>query len=454
MASLRVRLLRWLIGPILLVNLAGGALVYALAWLPAQQAFDKGLLDTAHALAASPPQAWQPARAGDSEAVYLAVRGPAGRLLAGDPDLPRVDTYSQAVDALVHGEPARLVRIRTAQGATVTVAKTLRQRGQTQAAIVRALVLLEAVLTSVSAALVWYAVTRGLRPLGRLRAALRARAADDVAPLVIDDVPAELEPVVRAVNGLLEQSAQNARARQDFLANMAHQLRTPLAGLQAQLDVLARSRADTGDAATLALMRAATERMTRQVGQLLALARAEPGQPGRRRAERVALDELLGESVQQFVEQAARKHIDLGFELAPAIVQGDRFQLRDLADNLIDNALRYTPEGGRVTVSCGVGGEGAFLIVEDNGPGIPPALRTAVFSRFVRLDEHSAGTGIGLAIVREIAAAHGARVDIDTATGGQGARFVVRFGSLNTGVRPPGFAGKPHCQPPVRISSG
>lgn len=428
MASIRVRLLRWLIGPILLVNLAGGALVYALAWLPAQQAFDQGLLDTAHALAASPPRGWRAPHGDDGEAVYVAVRDPAGALLAGDGDLPRVATYGQAVDALVRGEPVRLTQLRTPQNATVTVAKTLRQRGQIQAAIVRALVLLEAVLTLASAALVWYAVTRGLRPLGHLRAALRARAADDVAPLAMDDVPAELEPVVRAVNGLLEQSAQNARARQDFLANMAHQLRTPLAGLQAQLDVLARSRAGTDDAATLALMRAATGRMTRQVGQLLALARAEPGQPGRRREENVALDALLGETVQQFVEQAARKDIDLGFELAPAIVQGDRFQLRDLADNLIDNALRYTPAGGRVTVSCGADGGGAFLIVEDNGPGIPPALRTAVFSRFVRLDEHSAGTGIGLAIVREIAAAHGARVDVDAGADEHGARFIVRFG--------------------------
>ncbi|WEF34124.1 sensor histidine kinase [Pseudoduganella chitinolytica] len=429
MASIRVRLLRWLIGPILLVNLAGGALVYALAWLPAQLAFDQGLLDTAHALAALPSPAGQGAGHRDGDGLYVAVRDNAGRLLAGDADLPRGGAAGQAVDAVVRGEPVRLVGLRTGQGTTVTVAKALRQRGQAQAAIVRALVLLEAVATLVSAILIWYAVTRGLRPLRQLRAALRARAADDMAPLAMEDVPTELEPVVRAVNGLLEQSAQNARARQDFLANMAHQLRTPLAGLQAQLDVLPRARPGGEDARALAMMRAATERMSRQVGQLLVLARAEPGQAGPRRLEPVALDALLGETVQQFVEQAARKDIDLGFELAPATVPGDRFQLRDLADNLIDNALRYTPVGGRVTVSCGMDGDAAVLAVEDNGPGIPPALRAAVFSRFVRLDEHSAGTGIGLAIVREIAAAHGARVDIETAAGGRGARFIVRFES-------------------------
>jgi len=175
------------------------------------------------------------------------------------------------------------------------------------------------------------------------------------------------------------------------------------------------------------MMRASTQRMIRQVNQLLALARAEPGQLERRRMEPVALDALLAETVQHFVEQAARRDIDLGFELTPAIVTGDRFLLRDLADNLIDNAIRYTPPGGRVTVACGANADGAVLTVEDNGPGIPPALRATVFSRFVRLDGHSAGTGLGLAIVRDIAAAHGAAVDIETAAGGQGARFIIRF---------------------------
>lgn len=427
MASIRVRLLRWLIGPILLVNLAGGALVYALAWLPAQLAFDQGLLDTASALAALPPPSVPPLRHDDNDALYWSVRDGAGRLLAGDADLPRPASLGQPIDAAMRGQAVRVLQLRTEQGTTVTVAKTLRQRAQAQAAIVRALILLEAVATLVSAALIWYAVTRGLRPLRHLRAALRTRTADDVAPLAVDDVPSELEPVVRAVNGLLEQSAHNARARQDFLANMAHQLRTPLAGLQAQLDVLTRTPPAADGARALAMMRAATERMSRQVAQLLALARAEPVPAARRRMEPVALDALLGETVQHFVEQAARKDIDLGFELAPAMVQGDRFQLRDLADNLIDNALRYTPAGGRVTVACRRDGDAAMLVVEDNGPGIPPALRNAVFSRFVRLDEHSAGTGIGLAIVREIAAAHGAWVDVGAGPDGHGARFIVRF---------------------------
>jgi len=444
MASIRVGLLRWLIGPILAVNLAGGALVYALAWLPAQLAFDQSLLDTAGALAARvtgaggalrvdlPPQAEQILRRDETDAVYLVVRDHAGRRLAGDPDFPSIASAAGlAFDAVVRGEPVRLVTVAAAQGATVGVAKTLRKRGQTQAAIVRALILLETAITLASVGLIWYSVARGLRPLQRLRAALRARAADDLTAIAASDVPVELEPVVGALNGLLEQAAQNTRARQDFLANIAHQLRTPLAGLHAQLDVLAARRHGADSDRALAMMRASTERMIRQVNQLLALARAEPGQV-RQPREPVALDSLLAETVQHFVERAARKDIDLGFELAPAMVQGERFQLRDLADNLIDNAIRYTPAGGRVTVACGADGDGAWLTVEDNGPGIPPALRVAVFSRFVRLDQHSAGTGLGLAIVRDIAAAHGASVSVVTAAGGQGARFVIRFADTDT----------------------
>ena len=122
-----------------------------------------------------------------------------------------------------------------------------------------------------------------------------------------------------------------------------------------------------------------------------------------------------------------RKDIDLGFDLQPTMVTGDRFLLRDLVDNLVDNAIRYTPEHGTVTVSCFPHLGGGMLTVEDSGPGIPPAKRAAVFQRFQRLDQKTTGSGIGLAIVRDIATAHGASVAIDTAASGQGALFSVYF---------------------------
>lgn len=462
MPSIRLRLLKWLIAPILLINLAGGALTYMLAWLPAQAAFDQSLSDAAGALGARlsaaggawridlPPQAEQVLRNGDADAVYFVVRDGAGRRLAGDADFPALAGAKVAAagaplayDGAMRGEAVRIATLRVSAGAAapapayVGVARTLRQRTQVRQAIFRALVLLDSLFTLACVGLIWFSVSNGLRPLERMRAGLNARKGDQLAPIVQEGVPYELAPVVHAFNGLLARVSEGAQAQQEFLANVAHQLRTPLAGLQTQLEWLGNRHAEAETAHSIRLMLSSTERMIRQTNQLLALARAEPSHFEKTRLEPLALDTLVAETVQHFVEQAARKSIDLGFELQPAPVLGDRFLLRDLIDNLIDNAIRYTPGHGTVTVRCmpGEPGGGALtggtvLEVEDSGPGIAPALREAVFKRYVRLDDKVAGSGLGLAIVRDIAAAHGARIAIASATGGQagqGALFSVRF---------------------------
>jgi two-component system sensor histidine kinase TctE len=377
MTSIRLRLLKWLIVPVLLINLAGGVLTYMLAWAPAD------------ALATG-------ARHQDP-----AAQDPARR------DLQRDQQRDQQRDL---------------------------QRDQIREATLRALVLLEVVLTVASAGLVWFSVSSALRPLHRLRSNLNARDGDDLTAIAAADVPYELEPVVSAFNGLLDKVGEGARARQDFLANVAHQLRTPLAGLKTQLEWLGARRGEPDTAQSVRLMLSATERMIRQTNQLLALARAEPHHFEKTRLEPVALDALVADAVQSFVELASLKSIDLGFELLPVTISGDRFLLRDLIDNLVDNAIRYTPAGGAVTVSVkagseagGEGGEGGLLTVEDNGPGIPPSRREQVFSRYVRLDDKTHGSGLGLAIVRDIAVVHGARITIADAGGGQGALFSVRF---------------------------
>jgi two-component system sensor histidine kinase TctE len=290
-------------------------------------------------------------------------------------------------------------------------------------AVLRTLVLVEIVFALACVALIWFSVSNGLRPLIRLRSDLNAREGDDLAPVATGDVPYELEPVVSAFNGLLGKVGGGAQARQDFLANVAHQLRTPLAGLKTQLEWLGARHAEPDTAHSVGLMLSATERMIRQTNQLLALARAEPHQFEKARLEPLALDALVADAVQAFVDQATLKHIDIGFDLQPATVTGDRFLLRDLIDNLIDNAIRYTPPHGAVTVSVRPG----LLMVEDNGPGIPPAQREQVFNRYVRLDDKTHGSGLGLAIVRDIAVVHGARLSIGDAAGGCGALFQVKF---------------------------
>jgi two-component system sensor histidine kinase TctE len=459
MPSIRLRLLKWLIAPILLINLAGGALTYMLAWLPAQTAFDQSLSDAAGALGARlsagaggwridlPPQAEQVLRNGDADAVYFVVRDSAGRVVAGDSDFPALrqqggGAAALAYDGQMRGEAVRIATLRVRphgaasaeQPAYVGVARTLRQRTQVRQAIFRALVLLDGLFTLACVGLIWFSVTNGLRPLDRMRTGLNARAGDQLAPIQQEDVPYELAPVVHAFNGLLARVSEGAQAQQEFLANVAHQLRTPLAGLQTQLEWLGNRHAEPETAHSIRLMLLSTERMIRQTNQLLALARAEPSHFEKTRLEPLALNTLVEETVQHFVEQAARKSIDLGFELQTATVLGDRFLLRDLIDNLIDNAIRYTPEHGTVTVRCipgdPAGGAltgGTVLEVEDSGPGIAPALREAVFRRYVRLDDKVAGSGLGLAIVRDIAAAHGARIVISTPAAGQGALFSVTF---------------------------
>ncbi|MTV41543.1 sensor histidine kinase [Duganella radicis] len=290
-------------------------------------------------------------------------------------------------------------------------------------AVLRTLVLVEIVVGLACVGLIWFSVSNGLQPLNRLRAELNAREGDDLAPLAADDVPYELEPLVSSFNGLLAKAGEGAQARQDFLANVAHQLRTPLAGLKTQLEWLGARHAEPESAQSVRLMLSATERMIRQTNQLLALARAEPHHFEKARLEPLALDALVAETVQLFVEQASAKAIDIGFDLALATVNGDRFLLRDLIDNLIDNAIRYTPPHGAVTVTVRPG----LLTVEDNGPGIPPDKREQVFSRYVRLDDKTHGSGLGLAIVRDIAVVHGARLAISDPPGGRGAVFSVKF---------------------------
>jgi two-component system sensor histidine kinase TctE len=160
---------------------------------------------------------------------------------------------------------------------------------------------------------------------------------------------------------------------------------------------------------------------------LLAPARPPAAAAATAPAAPLDLAQLVQEAVQYFVGEADRKGLDIGFDLAAAPVVGDAFQLRDLIDNLVDNAVRYTPAGGTVTVQCGRDAQGTFLVVEDSGPGVPPAKRALVFERFVRLGDTSPGSGLGLAVVRDIARAHRARVTLDSRADGSGAVFTVRF---------------------------
>ncbi len=449
--SLRARLLQWLVIPLVALNLVAAGIAYWLAWIPAQTAFDQSLVDTAWALVphmqesgtsvelSLSQQAEQVLRVDHFDEVYFVVRDMHGRTIAGDSDFPELKEPDKlnayiAYPAEMRGLTVRGITLRTVVGGEpilIGVAETRVKREQLKLRILWALLGTELLLLLLVVAVIRWVLTRGFQPLQALREDLARRRSDDLSPLTMEATPQEIVPFIRAMNELLRRAQDSSRAKQDFLANVAHQLRTPLAGFKAQLEWLQEHhRRDNDTAHSTALMLASTDRMVRQANQLLALARSEPGDFERRRLGRISLDKLVSESVQQFVQQAAKKDIDIGFDLQPTEVQGDGFLLRDLIDNLVDNAIRYTQSGGEVTVSCLTVNGCGLLKIEDNGPGIPDSEKDKVFTRFYRLDQTQAGTGIGLAIVRDIAIDHGAKVSVTTGVDGRGTVFSVEFPSV------------------------
>ena len=280
-----------------------------------------------------------------------------------------------------------------------------------------------AVLLPLLALLVWRIVGRGLVPLDRLASAAAARTPAALEPFGEAGVPVEVLPLVRSLNDLLARLRKAMAAQRAFVADAAHELRTPLAALHLQLQLAERAPEGSARAAALAELARGLERSTHLVQQLLTLARLDPGAGPPPAPAKVALSELVRQAVADHAVLAEARRIDLGAGHADerAAVQGDAAALRTLLANLVDNAIRHTPAGGRVDVSAGAGPGGAPLLeVVDTGPGIPPAERARVFDRFVRLPgAGEGGSGLGLSIVKAIAERHGASVALlDTPGGG------------------------------------
>jgi two-component system sensor histidine kinase TctE len=286
-------------------------------------------------------------------------------------------------------------------------------------------------ILALSALLVWFGVRRGLVPLSKLRDAVATRSPVDLRPLPIQDVPKEVRPLVTAINELMDRLQQDMEAQRRFVANAAHQLRTPIAGLKTQSELAIRQKDMQEIQHALGLIHMGAERAARLANQLLALARTEPGAVDAGFWRELDLNTIGKNACKEFVPEALTKGIDLGFEAAhqPAVIVGDQLSLHELVCNLIHNAVLYTQAGGAVTVRIEQVEEGhASLIVEDNGPGIPKEERERVFERFYRLiDKSVAGSGLGLAIVREIAHLHGATVSLGDGPFGVGAKVTVGF---------------------------
>jgi two-component system OmpR family sensor kinase len=308
----------------------------------------------------------------------------------------------------------------------VAQAETEREAIATQAAL-RTLVPFLALLP-VFGALIWLGVGRGLAPLEAMSRAVAKRRADAMAPLADRGVPEELQPLAASINGLLARLSDALAAQRRFTADAAHELRTPLAALKLQLDLARRNGAASGSQAALDDLEAGVARASHVVEQLLTLARVEPEAMARARTQ-CDLSALARDAVVARAGLAAAKSIDLGLVRADAaVVDGEAATLAILLSNLLDNALRYTPRGGRIDVAVERADDAATLEVADSGPGIPAEERARVFDRFVRgRDVHEPGSGLGLSIVKRIADAHHATVSLDTPAEGSGLVVRVRF---------------------------
>jgi two-component system sensor histidine kinase TctE len=371
------------------------------------------------------------------DAIYYHLRRPDGTPLAGDAGLPPIPKGQEAEDGVIaydgeyRGEAIRVIALLVPCGGqicTVQVAETTNKRRRLARNIVLSSLVPELVITLATLAIVWVGVKRGLAPLEDLSNEIRARSARDLRPIDPGHAPEEARPLVGALNQLFGQVAGASSNQQRFLANAAHQLRTPLAGLQAHTEIALSQEVSEDNRAQLEQVHRATIRTARLANQLLALARAEPGGTRVDTKAPVNLRAMVEDAADEWVHRALAKEIDLGFELADVQAAGDALLLREALGNLIHNALEYTPAGGRVTVRTGTRNHCPFLEVEDDGPGIPPAERERVLERFYRVaGTAGTGSGLGLAIVREIAAAHGAQLEIGAGDGGAGCKVGLTF---------------------------
>ena len=451
--SIRRQLLCWLLIPIMTLWLIGAVITYILAVDFAVNAYDDALLDSAHAVASRvsfqgstpvvdlPPVALAILKYNDKDDLYYQVLTSKGKLIIGDDSMPPPNWGDLSKEPDFRDEKIGVHQVRVVALAVpipgkpnndfvvIQMAETLQGREEIINNIIVGVIVPQFILIVLAAAAVWFGVARGLKPLRDLQDAIAVRSPSDLRPLG-DTVPKELKPLVKALNELLQRLREDRDAQKRFVANAAHQLRTPLAGLKTQTELAQRHRNPEDLYHSLRQISTSADRATRLVHQLLALARVEPAVFRAARKEAVDINEIARDATKELVPQALHKEIDLGFEglRRPHILSGDAKSLYEMVSNLVENAILYTQQQGKVTVRLEIKGDVPILTVEDNGPGIPEAERERVFERFYRsLGNNVDGSGLGLAIVREIADAHGAHVVIEAGPDGQGASVSVKF---------------------------
>ncbi len=446
--TLRQLLLRWLSVPLVLLWLISTAIDYNVALNAATNAYDQALFNKLLALLKQvevqdnqvrvhlPQAALEILNSSDLDRVYYQVRGGLGNIIFGYPDLPtpRKPSFDPIYfDAVYQSHNVRVVSMQAKIGGhdiLIEVARTTIKRQESIAAMLLSMAIPQVLLVLLAMLSVWYAIGRGLHPLLEIRQDITQRALSDLSPIPQSKVPQEIQPLIQSFNELIYRMGRMLASQQRFIADAAHQLRTPLAGLKAQTELALRLDNPEEIRHSLEQIHKAGKQANRLAQQLLSLARTEPEAQQPDTMKILNLVELAQAIVGDWVPTALEKNIDLGFEkhTDACFITGNALLLGEMLNNLIDNALRYTQSGGIVTVRLQTEKAQCLLVVEDNGPGIPASARELVFERFYRvLGSNQEGCGLGLAIVQEIAERHHAHVDARPGTNQSGTAICVTF---------------------------
>lgn len=453
--SLFGEILDWMLAPLLFLWPISIIITHTVADNIANEPYDLALADSVRALGRlvelydgvvsvnfpAPPRALF--RSDQDDAVYYQVALDTGEIVTGDVEISWVAPPRNVIpeqitlrDDLVHGEDVRVAYqfLQTSSGSDVQlvlvqVAETRNKRSNLASRVVTGVLLPQFAIIPLAVVLVWVGLTRGITPLNQLQSRIRRRRPTDLSPITPASVPEEVRPLIVSFNDMMARLEENLQAQQRFIADAAHQMRTPLTGLKMQTELALQESDPEQLRLSLRQIAESTDRASHLINQLLSLARAEATTEKVYAVEQVDLEAVIREVAHDLFPCAQAKDIDFGVEYSGhlLLVDGNQVLLREMIKNLIDNAIKYTPRGGSVTARARVAGAVIFE-VEDSGVGIPESDRERVFERFYRvLGSGESGSGLGLPIVMEIADLHSATVSLNANPSGQGTLAHVVF---------------------------
>ncbi len=455
-SSLRKKLLLLLVPPLLILILIVSSILFRFAIVEQRDAFDNALYDSAYSIyqliqksddsienLSLPKNEKQFILNDQSDVIFYNVVDTTGKVLNGNNDAglmpqtnhPATNPYFR--DGTVQNLNVRIVTalVNIQKNGVelpvfIQVAETLNKREALASNVLIDIIVPQLILVLFTIAIIWFGVERGLQPLFDLQAAVSKRSYLDLSAIELPDVPTEVMILVNSVNSLMRQLESVLNAQNRFIADAAHQLRTPLAGAQAQLELALSESKPEQHQQLLERVSASMERLSHTITQLLSLARNQQDASHNMALTPVNLNKIAQEVTTDMVPTAIKKGLDLGFEAdsQKTMVLGDSKRLKEMLYNLVDNAVLYTPAGGKVTVKVQREAGEIVLSVIDNGPGIPKAEREKVFERFHRvMGTGQEGSGLGLSIVMEIAQLHQANVEIADEPRKKGLNIQVSF---------------------------